>query len=373
MPQIRFLDLFAGCGGMTRGFLDAKGFMQVGAVEFNLHAAATYAANFGEKLTFFGDIADYKKVPRADIVIGGPPCQGFSNLGKRDPKDERNTLFREFVRVVVASKADMFVFENVNRFAASTEALLLQAETQAGGELEGFRLQTFMMNAADYGTPQKRRRTVIVGSRIGAVAEPKQTHARTPTLMTPDAWVTLRTAFTDSDLAVEVTSTELPTSTETIFGKAVPGSFKLSQIHVGRTYRDESIARYKRIAPGRGRLDLPEELQYDCWKKLKSGGASDVLGRLEWEKPSVTIRTEFFKPEKGRYLHPEWTKGGYQANRALTHAEAAVLQGFDDRHVWCGSKVELARQIGNAVPPPLATAIAKVVKKRFRTPDPGAV
>jgi DNA (cytosine-5)-methyltransferase 1 len=266
----------------------------------------------------------------------------------------------------------MFVFENVNRFAASDEALLLHAETQAGGALEGFRLQTFTVNAADYGTPQVRRRTVIVGSRIGGVEAPKQTHARNPTLLALDGWKSVRDAFTSADLAIEVETTSLPTSTDKFFGNSIPGSFKLSQIHIGRTYLEQSIRRYEHIAPGRGRLDLPEELQYDCWKKLQARGASDVLGRLDWNKPSVTIRTEFFKPEKGRYLHPEWHKDGYQANRALTHAEAAVLQGFDDRHVWCGSKVELARQIGNAVPPPLATAIAKVVKKRFRNPNPGA-
>ena len=99
-----------------------------------------------------------------------------------------------------------------------------------------------------------------------------------------------------------------------------------------------------------------------CWRE-HSTGANDVLGRLEWHKPSVTIRTEFFKPEKGRYLHPS-------QDRALTHAEAAVIQGFDDRHLWCGSKLAIAKMIGNAVPPPLAEAIADKFEKPFKVGSP---
>ncbi len=90
------IDLFAGCGGMTAGFVKA-GFEPVAAVEVDLHAASTYAANFGERHTFWGDIADFRQVPRADVVIGGPPCQGFSNLGPRDDSDPRNQLWREYV------------------------------------------------------------------------------------------------------------------------------------------------------------------------------------------------------------------------------------------------------------------------------------
>lgn len=350
---------------MTRGFLDVPGFRLVGAVEFDFQAAATYAANFGEHLTFFGDISDYTEVPAADVVIGGPPCQGFSNLGSRDPADPRNSLFREFVRVVVASGADVFVFENVNRFAASTEAELLERETEPGGLLADFELKMFKMNAADFGAPQKRVRVVIVGSRRGAIKEPTPTHARVPASGGTMPWKTVREAFVGAGLELSPAKTELEDQSQVLFERKVSGAHKLRQLHVGRTYQDKSIERYRRIAPGRGRLDLPEELQYPCWRKLGDKGASDVLGRLVWDQPSVTIRTEFFKPEKGRYLHPEWSESGHQENRALTHAEAAVLQGFDDRHVWCGSKVGIARQIGNAVPPPLAVAIARQVVELF--------
>jgi DNA (cytosine-5)-methyltransferase 1 len=136
----RLLDLFAGCGGMTRGFSDDGRFTGVGAVEIDRAAAATYAANFDPHgaHTFVGDIADYRDVPLADLVIGGPPCQGFSALGRRDPADVRNQLWRQFVRVVRESHARMFVFENVDRFAKTPEFQLLRQAASPSGELPDF-------------------------------------------------------------------------------------------------------------------------------------------------------------------------------------------------------------------------------------------
>ena len=368
MSPFELLDLFAGCGGMTRGFMDAGAFVGVGAVEADRAAAATYAANFDPTgvHTFAGDIADYKDVPPVDLVIGGPPCQGFSALGKRDPKDVRNQLWREFVRVVRESDAQMFVFENVDRFAKTPEFELLRTAASDGGELAEFRTQVFRLNAADFGTPQKRIRTIIIGSRIGPVVEPTETHAKNPTGGRPE-WVSLRDAFLAGPVVLEpgVRDEWLPESTADFQGVQVPGPFKLRDLHVTRRYDLLSEIRYAHIAPGRSRLQLPVELQYPCWRK-NPAGASDVLGRLRWDQPAVTIRTEFFKPEKGRFLHPQWENGGEQVNRALTHAEAAVVQGFDERHVWHGTKAEIARQIGNAVPPPLARAVAGVVADRLQ-------
>jgi DNA (cytosine-5)-methyltransferase 1 len=114
-----------------------------------------------------------------------------------------------------------------------------------------------------------------------------------------------------------------------------------------------SIRRYQAIPAGGNRFDLPRHLLPPCWAN-KTSGTTDVMGRLWWERPSVTIRTEFFKPEKGRYLHPE-------ADRPITHREAARIQQFPDGFLWCGSKVDIARQIGNAVPVGLARAIARTI------------
>ena len=261
----------------------------------------------------------------------------------------------------------MFVLENVDRFARTPEFELLCRVAGEGGELADFRTQAFRLNAADYGTPQKRIRTIVVGSRVGPVADPIRTNEKSPSAGRPK-WRSLREALLQGsvDLDPAVRQTWLPESTMKFQGRSVEGPFKLHELHVTRDYPLTSQVRYAHIAPGQGRLQLPEALQYPCWRR-HSTGASDVLGRLRWDEPSVTIRTEFFRPEKGRFLHPQWENGGVQINRALTHAEAAVIQGFDDRHLWCGSKAAIARQIGNAVPPPLARAIAVTVAARLST------
>lgn len=355
----RLIDLFSGAGGMTRGFVE-EDFVPVMAVESDLQAAATYAANFGEDHILCGPIESFIEVPEADVVIGGPPCQGFSNLGKRDLDDTRNRLYMQFLDVVAAAHAKVFVFENVARFRQTPQCddLLELAEDL------GFRCSAFTLNAALFGVPQRRTRTIIIGSRLGQVGDPVETHGKP---QDPDtgkpAWRTVRDAI--AQLPPTPPTVELPARWSYYFGERVRGAFALQDIHVGRTYRPVSLQRYDLIAPGRNRFDLPDELLFECWRKHKSG-SGDVMGRLEWDKPSVTIRTEFFKPEKGRYLHPQWEQRGRRQNRALTHAEAALLQGFDERHVWCGTKVEIARQIGNAVPPPLARAAARVVRQELQ-------
>jgi DNA (cytosine-5)-methyltransferase 1 len=131
----------------------------------------------------------------------------------------------------------------------------------------------------------------------------------------------------------------------------MPGEFTTRQLHVGRTYESASLARIRTIPAGGNRFDIPTKMQPACWQKHSSGSA-DVMGRLHLDRPAVTIRTEFFKPEKGRYLHPT-------EDRAITHYEAAIIQGFTSSHRWVGSKVSIARQIGNAVPIALGSAIAR--------------
>lgn len=346
---------------MTAGF-SAELFNPVLAVEFNLHAAATYAANFGEEHIIFGDIKGVKKhqVPKADVLVGGPPCQGFSNLGSKDIDDPRNQLWREYLRIVGIAKPAVFVIENVDRFLKSQEFQLLLEEADHGS-LKGYTLSYGHLNAADFGVAQRRIRTIVIGSRIGAIKLPTATHSRNPA----DASGLLPwngTKVRIAGLPASPSTNALPASSVEFFGEVVPGVFKASELHIGRNPTPLSLERYDHVPPGGGRFDVPDHLLPRCWRE-KPTGTTDVMGRMQWDFPSHTIRTEFFKPEKGAYLHPQWdTRGRKRVNRPITHLEAARLQGFDDDFQWCGSKIEIARQIGNAVPVGLAQAIAKHLK-----------
>lgn len=146
------IDLFAGCGGMTRGFVDA-GYEPVLAIEADFAAACSYAANFGEDHILWQPIEDLEvdQLVEADVVVGGPPCQGFSNLGKRSSTDVRNGYWDHFVDVVAAVQPQAFVLENVERFLKSTQFLRLRLETEAGQRLSNYSIEPYVLNAANYG------------------------------------------------------------------------------------------------------------------------------------------------------------------------------------------------------------------------------
>ena len=343
---IRVLDLFAGAGGMTAGLHAAsRRFETIRAVEMDLSAAATFAATFGRDRIFHGPIqewVDSERVPSVDVIIGGPPCQGFSTLGKQDEEDERNSLWRYYAETIRLAQPKYFVVENVAAFAKSKQFGEFQEATAPGGLLSDYSFQHRVLNAADFGAPQARRRAVLIGHRKDVLHPgfPVETHV--------GRHVTVREAF--AEIPHSVSQVDLPGESVFRFGShSLPGSYSRSELHVGRNYAQLSLDRFARIPAGGNRFDLPDELKARCWLGHTSGSA-DVMGRMHWDKPSVTIRTEFFKPEKGRYIHPV-------ADRAITHFEAAVLQGFTDDHRLVGSKTSIARQIGNAVPIPLGKAI----------------
>lgn len=344
----RLIDLFSGAGGMTLGFLDYRfcgDFDCVLAVDNDKASTESHIANFGSH-TVFSNIEDViasdTAIPEADLVIGGPPCQGFSLLNRNRDGDSRRALWEAYLDIVERSGAKVFVMENVAELYRSPE--LEQIRTKAA-QL-GFEIKAAVLNAADYGAPQIRKRTFIVGWRPDLlqtpVFPPEPTHASPHSDTALPLWRTVRDAI--GDLGE-------PVGTE-------PGATPPLNLHFGRNPTPMSIARYKAVPPGGNRFDLQTnapEITPACWVKKKSGG-TDLFGRLWWDRPSVTVRTEFFKPEKGRYLHPT-------SDRPITHREAARLMGFPDDFVFKGSKTDIARQIGNAVPPPLAGAVAGAIAK----------
>jgi len=341
MPRKQFtlIDLFSGAGGLTLGFVRA-GFRPIYAVEHEPAFAQTYAANFGAHVDTrpiqeaLADKRILKK--RADVVIGGPPCQGFSNLGLNRPDDPRRALWRYFMDIVESSKCKIFVVENVPNLLTSPEGEGIQ---QVGRDM-GFHVTAALVVASRFGVPQNRKRVIIIGSKFAPIDLPEANGER----------MTVRQAFKG-----------IPAKPKT-YDFVENGPVPTSNLHIGRRPTATSQQRYALIPPGGNRFDLERlapELTPGCWKRKRQGG-TDLFGRLEWNQPArCTIRTEFYKPEKGRYLHPS-------ENRPITHWEAARLQTFPDDFLWCGSKIQIAIQIGNAVPPKLAEVVAKHVAAQLK-------
>lgn len=322
------IDLFCGAGGMSLGFVQA-GFSPILAIDHDQPSIDTHRANFpGDSLCV--DIRDVSDFPAADVVIGGPPCQGFSRLGKKAKKERlENYLWMDFMRCVAASQPAVFVIENVPEFLKDPAFLGVSREAKK----LGYKLVFAVLNAANYGVPQRRQRTIVIGSRIGEPELPAPTHQepqeQAAFFSDLPPWRTVRDAI--SDLPLEPTNTNL---------------------HNSRNVSALSLERYRHIPPGGNRKNLPLHLQPDCWKYKdpRGGGSTDLMGRLEWDAPSLTIRTQFLKPEKGRYLHPE-------ADRSITVREGARLQTFPDDFQFVGSTFQIVKQIGNAVPVELARQV----------------
>lgn len=322
---------------MTRGFVDSGRFEPVLAIESDPFAAATYAANFGEEHLKGRPIEEVSDFPQVDVVIGGPPCQGFSPLNRERHEATSRRLWREYLRALEISSPDVFVMENVPLLLKSEEyAEFSDAVKKLGYELEGR-----VLNVADYGVPQRRRRAIVIGTRLAE-----------------DLWPVGQ--YGDPKLAT-TTVPWIPFS-EAVAGLPLKPDEK--RWHRTRNPRPDTVRRYNAVpADGGNRFQMEEALDKaglndlvpSCWRKHRSGSC-DVFGRLWWERPATTIRTEFYKPEKGRYLHPS-------ENRSITVREAARLMSFPDDFILPEdqSMTAIARQIGNAVPPLLAECLASAI------------
>jgi DNA (cytosine-5)-methyltransferase 1 len=332
------VDLFAGCGAMTRGFVDSGRFTAIFAVESEPRAAATYAANFESATLKDAPIQDVLEFPKADVVIGGPPCQGFSTLNRGGDEVASRRLWREYWRGLQASTPTTFVMENVPQILDSSEYAEFVELVEAAGE---YRIDARVLNVADYGVPQRRMRAFVIGTKLESFPWPKPTHA--DPAMKDDRYLPWQT-----------------------FGEAVAG---LSLEPDGKSWhrkrhpRPTSVTRYKAVPAGGNRFDMERSLDEEglgdlvppCWRKHRKG-SYDVFGRLWTDRPATTIRTEFYKPEKGRYLHPS-------EHRAITVREAARLMSIPDDFELPEdqSMTAIARQIGNAVPTLMAQRFGEAI------------
>lgn len=331
---------------MTRGFIDSGRFRAICAVESDPNAAATYAANFTDEHLEPRPIQEVEDFPPADIIIGGPPCQGFSTLNREGGSVESRRRWRDYLRALDASKPRMFVMENVPQMLKSAEYPLFKAEAEARGYL----VEERILNAADFGVAQRRRRAIVIGTSVGPVPWPRATHGD------PNGPLGTRLPWRNFKQAVG----RLPLTPS---GRAW---------HRSRNTHPKTLIRYAAVPhDGGNRFEMQDNLDRDglghlvppCWRKHRNG-SHDVFGRLWWNKPASTIRTEFYKPEKGRYLHPT-------EPRAITVREAARLMSFPDDFELPEdqSMTAIARQVGNAVPPLLAQRLAEAVAAHMDAAD----
>ena len=343
MTRLRVIDLFCGCGGLAWGF-KAAGFDTVAAVDIDRDSVETFRLNVDSaaKHEDIKILNRHRLWPTADVVVGGPPCQGFSQLGDRDPEDPRNNLWREYVQVLDHSRAEFFVMENVPQLLKSPQFQLFLAEVNRPPR--SFKIASAILSAADFGVPQLRNRAIVFGWKRAQPTLPVPLFG--PKSASSRPYLTVRSALGG-----------LPREPDGL------------NWHRGRpNIRPTSLIRYSAVpTDGGNRFEMQARLDQDgmsnlvpqCWRR-KTAGTTDVFGRLWWDRPALTIRTEFYKPEKGRYLHPV-------ADRPITVREAARLQSFPDafRFPESQSMVSVARQIGNAVPPVMAQALAEQVMAHF--------
>lgn len=357
----RVISLFSGGGGLDLGFV-TEGYKIIWAIDNDKNAVATYKANIGDHI-ICADInnININSIPYADIVIGGPPCQSFSLAGSRRTEDERGQLVWKYIRILEHVSPRAFVFENVVGLLSAKNSKGQKIIDLLKSEFKkiGYEVEMQIINAADYGIPQRRKRVIIVGLKNGnKFVFPKPTHNEKGDGL--KKYVSAEEALSDLPAAIDdeyghVTYEREPQngyqkrmrsgSRNEVTEHFIP---KLSEL-------DKYIISY--IKPGGNYMDIPKDVKSVRIRRLqKEGGHTTCYGRLAPDKPSYTINTYFNRPNVGCNVH-------YSEDRLITVREALRLQSFPDSYVIVStSKQGRNIIVGNAVPPMLAEVIAYELK-----------
>ncbi|MGD9782945.1 MAG: DNA cytosine methyltransferase [Kiritimatiellia bacterium] len=350
------LDLFAGAGGLGLG-LEWAGFDVKAANEYEDVFAATYADNHPQTHVFPGDVLDRNVRSKllaaaqgVDLVAGGPPCQGFSTVGKKNETDPRNRLFYAFLGIVRDLRPRAVLFENVGGFRRMYEGRAFAALVQGLEEL-GYASPHFaILNAVNHGVPQLRERTFVVAFREDRPFRfPAPTHAPAQDPLCEKRYLTLADALSDlPPVASGETSDRYlraPANSYQTFMRKGAGRVLTEQD--GPWHGPKLLNVISRVPPGGTILDVPPELRpKSCF--------ANTYSRLWWDRPSTTITRNLGTPSSSRCIHPH-------ADRGLTTREGARLQSFPDRYRFSGSRIQKNLQIGNAVPPLLAQALGQSI------------
>ena len=355
MPKYA-IDLFAGVGGLSLGF-EMSGFDVILAIEYDASIAEAYEYNHPNTNVLVADITtlpiektfSYFK-DKTTVIFGGPPCQGFSQKGQRlKAKDERNFLFHYFVSVVEYVRPQYFVMENVPNLL-TTERSYFKKEIENLFEPQGYKMTFGVLNAADYGVPQNRRRAVIIGKHNTDLP----LNLPTPSCQKVTIWDAISDlAYLNSGEGMAESDYFLPPTSD--YQKKLRTDSERLFNHVSTKHTPIALERLRMIPPNCGREVLPSEHRT---KSIYSG----TWTRMVEEEVSVTITTRFDTPSSGKFTHPF-------LDRAITVREAARLQSFPDRFRFIGTKSSQMKQVGNAVPPLLAYAIAKTIMEDILQED----
>ncbi|OUR87184.1 hypothetical protein A9Q81_26040 [Gammaproteobacteria bacterium 42_54_T18] len=369
MKKYKVIDLFSGAGGMSVGFTRA-GFNITGSIELLEKYAKTHEINFPKCTSLFGDIreltpSEFAKKTKISknsptIVIGGPPCQTFSSAGqskiqslsKSDIKeDPRNYLFKSYFDYVAYFKPDVFVMENVPNLKTKYNGEIFENILKICSEL-GYEVTHDILNAADHGVPQVRKRLFIIGCKRGRKVEfPKPTHTNKPT--------TVYDAISDlPDIYDGIRARELPYSKNarlTKYQKILRNDSKVVDNNICRVSNDRAKKIFSHMKQGDKYMDLPKKVRNIL--PFREDIFPDRLKRLVLDKPSWTILAHIGM-DGYRYIHPT-------ENRTLSVREAARIQSFPDHFIFNGNMREQYIQVGNSVPPLLAEALANAVRKHL--------
>jgi DNA (cytosine-5)-methyltransferase 1 len=343
-----FTDLFCGAGGLSLGFQRA-GFVCLRAIDNDRAATSTYSINFKDHISC-EKISENTSIPDSDLIIGGPPCQGFSSAGARNPEDKRNSLVSIFSSLVTQYKPKAFVFENVEGFLTSDSGKrildLLEPLVEAG-----YQIHIRKINAANYGVPQHRKRVIAIGGLGWPPSFPEPTNIA---YGAPGASKTrmLKLLPFVKNLSKALEGLPLPS-------KEPPG---IPDGHFIKQLSELDIKRISLLKPGQTMRDLPKEFWHESYHRRANrrvmdgtptecrGGPPAGLKRLKGEEPCKAITSGAIS----EFVHPN-------ENRFLTLRECARIQTFPDNFSFSGTFAQISLQIGNAVPPLLAEKIAESV------------
>ena len=369
VKKLKVIDLFCGVGGLSYGFAHNDNFEIVAANEILPNMAKAYLLNHPAAKVYAGDIKDFNveriekdlntKMTNTDIIVGGPPCQAYSTVGKRLINDSRGKLFQEYYRVLKEFNPKLFLFENVKGLLSMQGGELLETIISLFESL-GYKVQYKLLNAADFGAPQIRERIIIIGSKLkNDFQYPLRTHYNIEETL--DLFrdglkphLTLQEAISDLPFIKSgEESFEYASGPQNEFQKAMRINAPEKLMDHSAPNNNAKLVKIMELLPEGGTPeDLPKELR-------PTSGFKNTYCRLWWNRPSTTITRNLSTPSSSRCIHPK-------APRPLTTREGARIQCFPDSYQFYGSRSDRNLQIGNAVPTFLSNALAGAILSNFK-------